>query len=58
MSSSPGMRADPVPPGALDAVTASQLPFFMNYGDGGPTSAKLVCGFLACDAQPFNPPGS
>jgi AraC-like DNA-binding protein len=55
MSSSPGMRADPVPPGALDAVTASQLPFFVNYGDDGPTSAKLVCGFLACDAQPFNP---
>ena len=21
----------------------------------GPASAKLVCGFLACDAQPFNP---
>src|SRR6476661_3151060 len=55
MSSSPGMRADAVPLGALDAVTASQLPFFVNYGDGGPTSAKLVCGFLACDAQPFNP---
>ncbi len=55
MSSSPGMRADPVAPDALDAVTASQLPFFMNYGGDGPTSAKLVCGFLACDAQPFNP---
>jgi AraC-like DNA-binding protein len=55
MSSSPGMRADPVPPDALDAVTASRLPFFMTYGGDGPISAKLVCGFLACDAQPFNP---
>ena len=27
----------------------------MNYGGDEPASAKLVCGFLACDAQPFNP---
>jgi hypothetical protein len=31
------------------------LPFFVNYGGDGPTSARLVRGFLACDAQPFNP---
>jgi AraC-like DNA-binding protein len=55
MSSSPGMRADPVAPGALDGAAASQLPFFVNYGDAGPPSVKLVCGFLACDARPFNP---
>jgi len=55
MSSSPGMRADPVAPDALDAATVSQLPFFMNYGGNGPASTKLVCGFLACDAGPFNP---
>ena len=55
MSSQPGMRANPVPPDALDGATSSQLPFFVNYGSEGPTSAKLVCGFLACDAQPFNP---
>ncbi len=54
MSSSPGMRADPVPPGMLDDAAASQLPFFVNYGGDGPV-AKLVCGFLACDARPFNP---
>ena len=29
--------------------------FFINYGGEEPASAKLVCGFLACDAQPFNP---
>jgi AraC-like DNA-binding protein len=55
MSSSPGMRADPVAPGALDAAAGSRLPFFINYGGDGPTSAKFVCGFLACDAHPFNP---
>ena len=55
MASRPGMRADPVAAGALDGVAVSQLPFYMNYGGNGPTSAKLVCGFLACDDQPFNP---
>src|SRR5262249_51764425 len=55
MSSSPGMRADPVALDALNAATAAQLPFFINYGGDGPVSAKLVCGFLACDARPFNP---
>jgi Cupin len=55
MSSSPGMRADPFAPGVIDAATRGQLPFCINFGGDGPTSAKLVCGFLACDAQPFNP---
>jgi AraC-like DNA-binding protein len=55
MSSSPGMRADSVIPDALEAATAGQLPFFVNYGGDGPASAKLVCGFLACDSRPFNP---
>jgi AraC-like DNA-binding protein len=55
MSSSPGMRADPLAPSALDAATDSQLPFLINYDGDGPVSAKLICGWLACDAQPFNP---
>lgn len=55
MSSSPGLRADPAARGALDAATGSQLPFFIHYGGDGPASAQLICGFFACDAQPFNP---
>jgi AraC-like DNA-binding protein len=55
MASSPGLRADPAASGALDAATGSQLPFLINYGGEGPVSAKLICGWLACDAQPFNP---
>ena len=55
LSSSPGMRADPAAPGALDAASRSQLPVLVNYGRDGPVAAKFVCGFLACDAQPFNP---
>lgn len=55
MSSTPGMRAAPVSAEAFDAVAASRLPFFVNYGGNGPATARLVCGFLACDAGPFNP---
>ncbi len=54
MSSSPGMRAEPAGPDALDAA-ADQLPFLINCGDDRPASTKLVCGYLACDARPFNP---
>ncbi|HEV7137791.1 MAG TPA: AraC family transcriptional regulator [Steroidobacteraceae bacterium] len=55
MSSSPGMRAGPVTPDAIAAASAGPLPFFVRYGSGGAPSARLVCGFLACDARPFNP---
>jgi AraC-like DNA-binding protein len=55
LSSSPGMHTDLMAAEALDAARTSQLPFFISLGDEGPISAKLVCGYLACDAQPFNP---
>ena len=55
LSSEPGMRAEPVPPDALDSAWGSQLPFLMSYGGDGPVSARFVCGFLACDGQAFNP---
>ncbi len=55
MASGPGLRADPLPPDALDGVGASQLPFTLSFGSEGPIAAKLVCGYLACDARPFNP---
>jgi AraC-like DNA-binding protein len=54
MSSGPGMRGDPFTPSVIDAATTSQLPLLVNYGGTGPAT-KLVCGFLACDVQPFNP---
>src|SRR5215831_3159951 len=56
MTSHPGMRAEPSTiEDPLSAITTTQLPFVMNYGGTGPVATKLVCGFLACDAQPFNP---
>jgi AraC-like DNA-binding protein len=54
MASSPGMRPEPTPPGLVECATANQLPFAMNLGGDGPPT-KLVCGYLACDARPFNP---
>jgi AraC-like DNA-binding protein len=56
MSSAPGLRAEPATADEFAAIAASPLPFFANYGTGqGLPTAKLVCGFLACDAHPFNP---
>jgi AraC-like DNA-binding protein len=54
MSSRPGMRADPPTPDVLEVATAGRKPFGINYGDG-PAATKLVCGYFACDARPFNP---
>src|SRR5260370_15369388 len=57
MSSSPGMRAAPVTAEAFDGAAASPLPFSVSYGaagGGGSPSVRLVCVFLAGQAQPFN----
>jgi AraC-like DNA-binding protein len=48
------MRADPPMPDVLEVAAAGRKPFCINYGDGA-ASAKLVCGYFACDARPFNP---
>jgi AraC-like DNA-binding protein len=53
MSSAPGMRADPMCADSL--VDGIQLPYVVSFGGDGPTTAKVICGFLACDAGPFNP---
>lgn len=37
------------------AMAAGQLPFVVKEGGGGPERAQFVCGFLGCDARPFNP---
>jgi AraC-like DNA-binding protein len=55
MSSSPTMKADPMAADVLDVALAGQMPFRINHGAGGAGSTKLVCGYLACDAQLFNP---
>jgi len=37
------------------AMAAGQLPFVVAEGGGGAERARFVCGFLGCDARPFNP---
>jgi AraC-like DNA-binding protein len=54
VSSSPGMRDKP----NLDLYRRPAdgiLPFSFSTRDGGTSDAHLVCGFLGCDARPFNP---
>jgi AraC-like DNA-binding protein len=52
MSSAPGMR------GNSDEEfpdSAGQLPLLLSLDGGGPERTHLICGFLGCDARPFNP---
>jgi AraC-like DNA-binding protein len=54
LSSSPGMRLQP-DMAIYKQPDTTQLPFWLNAGGNGPEAASLVCGFLGCDARPFNP---
>jgi len=54
MSSDPGMRGAPDPKVHQDAARAGSLPVSVSLQGGGPP-ARLICGFLGCDARPFNP---
>jgi len=65
MSSAPGLRAKVVDAGMFHAPKPPQLPFSLNVTDQGAAPARtedaggerttVVCGFLGCDAKPFNP---
>jgi AraC-like DNA-binding protein len=55
MSSSAGMRAEAPSADMIEIASAGRLPFPINLMNDGAPSAKLVCGYLACDARPFNP---
>lgn len=41
--------------GFFRAMAAGELPFVVPEGGGGIERARFVCGFLGCDARPFNP---
>jgi AraC-like DNA-binding protein len=41
-------------PDVLEVATSGEKPFRINFG-GGASSVRLVCGYLACDARPYNP---
>jgi AraC-like DNA-binding protein len=58
MSTAPGVRGGPARAEILAfmrQMAAGQLPFTVVEGGGGPERLHLVCGFLGCDARPFNP---
>ena len=55
MSSAPGMRSTLPDLGMYRRPAEGQLPFRMTVGDSAAPSAQFVCGFLGCDAKPFNP---
>lgn len=54
MSNQAGMHADPTTRDVVEIAAAGEKPFCINIG-GGAGSTRLVCGYLACDAKPFNP---
>src|SRR5688500_5079815 len=58
MLSAPDSPSQFEPEGALDffrAMAAGELPFVVPEGGGGAERARFMCGFLGCDARPFNP---
>jgi AraC-like DNA-binding protein len=53
-SSAPGMRGRPDTE-LYRAANQQSLPLCVSLMGGGPGGARIVCGFLGCDARPFNP---
>ncbi|HEY5452142.1 MAG TPA: AraC family transcriptional regulator [Polyangia bacterium] len=39
----------------MRGMTGGQLPFSVKFGGGGSEQVGAICGFLGCDARPFNP---
>ena len=54
LSSQPGMRGSPDAE-IYRAANQHNLPLCVSLAGGGPGGARVVCGFLGCDARPFNP---
>jgi AraC-like DNA-binding protein len=54
LSSAPGMRGPPEQE-ALVQTQTSRLPVLIKKDGGGADRAEVICGFLGCDARPFNP---
>jgi len=52
--SAPGMRAPP-DLGLYYRPKDRPLPFVIGQGRGGGDRTRFVCGYLGCDAKPFNP---
>lgn len=55
LASHPELNAKPDLSNFDQAARAQSLPFHLDYCDGGPRTAHIICGFLGCDVAPFNP---
>lgn len=55
LASTPDLRSEPNLAVYDAAMRDGRLPFRLDMGDGGPQGARIICGFLGCDALPFNP---
>jgi AraC-like DNA-binding protein len=55
ISSDPDLRATPDLTLYRRPMHNERLPFLLRQGGGGDETARLVCGFLGCVAQPFEP---
>lgn len=55
VSSTPGMRGAPSDEAQRLAANAKTLPVKVSIRGGGADQTRIICGFLGCDARPFNP---
>lgn len=55
MSTEPGARSDPILDAGRLPGPGESLPFFIDARAGRSECVRVLCGFLGCDAQPFNP---
>lgn len=55
LASDPDLNAEPDLSNLDQAQRARSLPFHVDRRDGARGTAHLICGFLGCDAAPFNP---
>jgi AraC-like DNA-binding protein len=54
-SSARGMRADEADLAIYSRPSDRPLPLVMKMDGSGVSTCRIVCGFLGCDARPFNP---
>lgn len=54
ISSAPGMRAE-LDLSLHERAQHSPLPIAISIDGGGSERTQMICGFLGCDARPFNP---
>jgi AraC-like DNA-binding protein len=55
MASAPGLRATVDPMEIFQRLDRTQLPATVTMSPRGADPTRIICGFLGCDSEPFNP---